>query len=529
MTANGFVDEIVALHRARFPLVYVLTHEERRALVELQKAATRRHKDTALHVWRFTTGWDVAPGGGAIEAGFAKQDPAAALDTIVELKPQPPSLCVLCDFDPFMDDPGIVRRLRDLDAMLRTEKAHTVVILSPRLVRPVHLEKALYVLDFPLPDRQTLAALVDGAMATVSDRLQERGGSGLPPIAPTVREEAVRLLAGLTYDEADNIVAKTLVCQRALDPAFIAREKEAAIKRTEVLEVVTPTESLADVGGHELLKASLREAQASLSDDARAFGADPVGGMLFVGIPGAGKSQIVKAAANDWKLPLLRADVGRLMGSLVGESEHRARQLTQIAEAIAPCVLFFDEIEKGLSGVRSSSQTDGGTTARVFGHLLTWMQETTAPVIVLGTANDVTALPPELLRRFDEIFWFDTPDADERGEIWGIHLRRRQRSVDTVDMPELVARSDGYTGAEIEKAVQKALRRAYLDHRRPLTTTDLVEALTTAEPLAKTRRDEMEAAKKALGGLAKPTRTAAARGPAGRRAGVRAIDLPNMN
>lgn len=326
-----------------------------------------------------------------------------------------------------------------------------------------------------------------------------------PALSADVREEVIRLLSGLSYNEAENIVAKSLVVRHALDPELIASEKKAAIRKTEVLEIVSTSDRLADVGGHERLKRWLAEAQLSFSDDAKAFGVEPVRGTLFVGVPGAGKSLIVKAAANDWRLPIVRVDVGRLMGSLVGESESRARQLTQILEASAPVVAWLDEVEKGIGGVASSAHTDAGTTARVFGHLLTWMQETTSPVMIAATANDIAMLPPEFLRRFDAIWFFDVPSRRERAQIWTIHLRKRGRDPQTFDLERLADQSDKYTGHEIEKAVKQALRRAYLDGQRAVAEDDLLGILRSAEPLAISHADRIEAARKALGGLALPT------------------------
>ncbi len=259
------------------------------------------------------------------------------------------------------------------------------------------------------------------------------------------------------------------------------------------------------------------------------FGVEPVRGALFVGVPGTAKSLIVKATANDWRLPIVRVDIGRLMGSLVGESEARARQMTQILEASAPAIAWMDEIEKGLGGVASSAHSDAGTTARVFGHLLTWMQETTAPTLILSTANDLSMLPPELLRRFDAVWFFDVPTFEERAQIWTIHLRKRGRDPGRFDLDRLALGSENYTGAEIEKATKQALRRAFLDGRRAITEEDLLGILRSAEALAISHADRIEHARKALGGLAQPTSLPrAAHSKAGRTVeadGTRRLDL----
>jgi SpoVK/Ycf46/Vps4 family AAA+-type ATPase len=206
-----------------------------------------------------------------------------------------------------------------------------------------------------------------------------------------------------------------------------------------------------------------------------------------------------------WNLPVVRLDMGRLMGGLVGESEHRAREMTRIVEAIAPCVLHADEVEKGIGGVESSAHTDSGTTARVFGHLLTWLQESRAPFFLVGTANRPDLIPPEFLRRLDAVWWFDVPAPDERRQIWEIHLRKRGRDSQQFDLARLIAESEGYTGAEIEKAVKQALRRAFLDGEHEPGADDLAAALREAEPIRRSHAERLDQARRSLRGLEKPT------------------------
>jgi AAA+ superfamily predicted ATPase len=506
-----FVNEMLALLKARYPIVYLLTPEEGRAVKTLQDVASTWGAST-FYIWSFTDGWtDYAGNEVSIGDDRDRENPRGALNTVYSMKlaHDAKALFVLKDFDVFLDDAGVVRRIRDCDVALRTRPS-TIVITSPRLVLPPHLQKTLHVVDFPLPDRDEIASLVDAAVRAFASRLAAKGDRKNVAPTPEVREEVIRLLQGLTWDEADNIVAKSLAVRHCLDPALVAAEKKAAIRKTEVLEIVTTDDRLQDVGGHDALKEWLQEAQLSFSDDARAFGVEPVKGMICVGVPGTGKSFIIKAAANDWRLPLVRVDIGRLMGSLVGESEARARQLTQVLEASAPVVAWMDEIEKGIGGVHSSAFSDSGTTARVFGHLLTWMQETKAPVFIAATANDISLLPPELLRRFDAVWYFDVPSYEERLQIWAIHLRKRGRDPQQYDLHSLAAGSDGYTGAEIEKAVKQALRRAYLEGKRPITEADLLGILRSAQPLAVSRRDQLRAAEIALAGIARKTSAPAA-------------------
>jgi AAA+ superfamily predicted ATPase len=528
-TTAEFIQHVAALERARFPLLYVVTREERRALVALQNAAAARN--AALFGWSLTRGWTDAEGRPA-PFGSGTEDPRAALEAIVKRTSPGRELYMMRDLDLFLPDPGIMRLVRDLDALLR-ERTQTLIALSPRLALPPHLGGCFHVLDFPLPERAVFEELIDRVAEAARSALDGRGrrsaeAGALAP-DPRLRETLARALAGLTYDEAENILGLALVTRRRLDPDLVAEEKRQAIRKTEVLEVVTSDDDLDQVGGHEALKAWLREAQLSFSDDARAYGIEPVRGTLLVGIPGAGKSLIAKATGASWHLPIVRLDIGRLMTGIVGGSEARAREMTQIIEAIAPVVCWVDEVEKGVGGVASSAHSDSGTTARVFGHLLTWVQESKAPFFLIATANDPSLLPPEFLRRFDSVWWFDAPTAAERRQIWAIHLKKRRRDPAAFDLDRLVAESDRYTGAEIEKATKQALRHAYLDGRREPATDDLLQTIHQAEPIKATQADRLRLARESLGGLAQDTTLRATAGGEGARVGTtlprRTLDL----
>jgi len=277
MTTSEFIDHVVALDCARFPLIYVQTSAERRALHTLQQAAARRKSQ--FWSWSLTQGW---AGVASIEKPpfpHAEGDPQAALETILKLDPKaPPAMFVLVDFDPFLEDAGIVRRLRDCDTLLRT-RLHTVLLTSPRLVLPPHLATALHVLDFPLPDRAVFEELITGSLT----RAHAQSKKIAPGMPDDLREMIARSLSGLTHDEAENILALSLVTRRQLDPALIAAQKTQIIRKSDVLEMVSTTDRLEDVGGHDHLKAWLREAQLSFSDKARAYGIEPVRATLFAG------------------------------------------------------------------------------------------------------------------------------------------------------------------------------------------------------------------------------------------------------
>jgi SpoVK/Ycf46/Vps4 family AAA+-type ATPase len=281
-------------------------------------------------------------------------------------------------------------------------------------------------------------------------------------------------------------------------------------------------EDLPEVGGLDLLRSYLNRRRRAFSDEARAYGTPMPKGLLLVGVPGTGKSLACKTLAKLWKLPLIRIDVGALMGSLVGQSEANVRQALAIAESAAPCIVWLDELEKGLSGLQSSGASDGGTTARVFGTFLTWMQERTSPVYVVATSNDIQALPAELLRagRFDDIVFVDLPNPIEREEIWRIHLGRVSRDAEAFDVRALVAASEGYTGAEIEASIGEALYAGF-DEGREIETADLIEAIKGRVPLTVTMSEQIDALRAWAARRAKPASSKAGQGRGEASAGGR--------
>lgn len=457
--------------RARYPLLYLLTHEEERAIAVLGALAESLRKDVIL--WSFTEGLGGDPG---------TRDPLAALEAIARADGR--GLYVLRDLHAFFHNPGVVRKLRELGHAVK-QTAKSVVLLSPVLALPPELEKELAVVDFPLPDTATIAQMIDraGEMA------------GRPAKLDLLQKERLAGAAkGLSAGEIANALAKALVVHRALDDraiAVMAEEKRQILRKTGVLEYFDHPEAISMVGGLEELKEWLRKRVSAFGSLARDYGLPEPRGVLLAGVQGCGKSLVAKAIANQWQLPLLRLDVGRLMASLVGASEENIRQALATAEALSPVILWVDEIEKGFAYVGSS---DGGTGARVLATFLTWLQEKESPVFVVATANDIQRLPPELLRRgrFDEIFFVDLPDADERRAILEIHLRKRRRHVPDFDLPTLADACEGFSGAEIEQALIAALYDAF-DAGRALTDADVQAAFAATVPLSRTMADSIEA------------------------------------
>ena len=423
--------------RARYPLLWVVTPEERRALAEIEALAAEQRKRVLW--WSGTIGL-VNPALPDRE-DTSKRDPLALLKAIQEDKE--PCLWVLRDFHPFLKDANIVRRLREVAFSLQASNK-TVILLGPVLKIPPELEKEITVVDFDLPTAAHLQMMLDG----IADTLR-RSGQGSVNLDKRQRARLVQSCLGLTENEAANAVAKAVVqAEGALDGRAVeavTAEKQQIIRKSGLLEFYDNTEVMENVGGLDVLKEWLRKRVRAFTDEARAFGLPEPKGILLVGVQGCGKSLVARSVANAWRLPLLRLDVGRLFASLVGSSEENLRQAIKVAESIAPVVLWVDEIEKGFSGVGSSNVSDAGTAARVFGSFVTWLQEKQKPVFVIATANDVSQLPPELVRkgRFDEIFFVDLPTAHERVDIWRIHLIKRNRDPGKFDLPSLAMASEG--------------------------------------------------------------------------------------
>lgn len=479
-------DDLDLYIRARYPLLWVVTPEEVRAIGEIEQLARTQRK--RLLLWSYTSG--LTNPARPEDEDKNRREPQALLQSILDDKES--GIWVLRDFHPFLKDAAIVRRLRELAFKLGAS-AKSVILLSPVLKIPPELEKEVTVIDFDLPTSAQLQELVDGVIAKL--RESDRVDAGLDR---RQRARLVQACLGLTESEASNALAKAIVqAGGALNGEAIEAvtvEKKQIIRKSGLLEFYDNGELMENVGGLDILKTWLNKRLRAFTDEARSFGLPAPKGILLVGVQGCGKSLIARSVANMWRLPLLRLDAGRLFTSLVGSSEENLRQAIRTAEGIAPAVLWVDEIEKGFSGVGSSNISDAGTTARVFGSFITWLQEKQKPVFVVATANDITNLPPELVRkgRFDEIFFVDLPTAAERSDIWRIHLAKRNRAPEQFDLTTLAMSSEGLSGAEIEQAVIAGLYEAF-DASRPLEMSDLLAVLHDTVPLSTMMREELDA------------------------------------
>lgn len=462
--------------RAGYPALFIVTPEEQRAEAEIKAAASELNY--ALHVWSITEGLINTTTGAARDAG----DALAALTLIESLEER--SLIVLRDFGLELEDADsiIIRKLRDV---LRTAKTQskTLLLLGCEHKLPAELHHEITVLRFALPGKEQLGTVLDAI--GVSGKLQ--------PLSAEKREPALNAATGLTTIEAENAFALSVIECGEISPSVISREKAHALKQGGLLEVIEGCPSLDVIGGLDVLKGWLIQRKDAFSDRARAYGLPSPKGLLILGIPGTGKSLTAKATASVFGLPLLRLDAGRIFAGLVGQSEANLRSALQTAEAISPCVLWLDELEKAFAGTKGSGGTDGGTSSRVFGSFLSWMQEKTAPVFVVATANDVSQLPPEFLRkgRFDEVFFVDLPNQRERADIWELVIRKFERNEARFDHVMMARASETYTGAEIEQAFIEAMHAAFAEHREP-NELDVANALCNMVPLASLMGEEIE-------------------------------------
>ncbi|MBF0301108.1 MAG: AAA family ATPase [Oligoflexia bacterium] len=488
------LSEIDILVRSRYPLIYILSHEEHR----IEKLISRmiKNQKKAFKVWSVTSGLkdykyhiDVEEEkNDVIETNPIFTDPLELLEHII--KNDEATLFLLKDFHAFLDDFTVIRKLRDAVYKLNASYKN-IIIVSPVLKLPEDLQKEICLIDFPLPDHLEIFDL----LRDVAKDLKQTNSK----LVNLNKEDGLALAKaaqGLTLFEAENVFSKAVVIDSVLDKRdldLILKEKQQIVRKSGILEYYPSTSNIDDLGGQTKLKKwlSLR-GKALFSEEAKKFGIPSPKGILLLGPPGTGKSLTAKAISNFWKLPLLKLDFGKIFSGLVGSSEENMRTAIKTAEGLAPAVLWVDEIEKGLSGEKGG-KSDGGTSARVLGTFLTWMQEKESNVFVFATANSIDCLPPELLRkgRFDEIFFLDLPSNKEREEIVKIHLTKRKRDFKIFDLQLLSEKSKGYSGAEIEQSIIEALYNAFYEQRE-LNTNDIAEALKIMVPLSTTHAETIK-------------------------------------
>jgi len=432
-------------------------------------------------------GGDGAPGtsGGSI---YNTREPVQALANMETMTVE--AVYILKDFHRHMDDPVVVRRLRDVGQKFAANRK-TVVITAPELTVPAELTTLVEYFDLPLPDRDRLHEIIHD----VYTRLSKTYTLKLQLDAPGVDAMSANL-RGLTEEEAERAISQALVTRYALCPESVTdvlEAKKQLLRHSRMLEFIEASDNMASVGGLENLKHWLGQRRGAWEDAAREFGLEPPHGMIILGVQGCGKSLCARAVAGEWRLPLVKFDTSAVYDKYIGETEKRIRKVFQVAEGLAPCVLWIDELEKVFAGSGpDSASADAGVSSRLLASFLSWMQDRKAAVFVAATCNNVTVLPPELIRkgRFDELFFVDLPNQAERKQIFSIQLARRKRNPSEFDLEKVAAAAKGYSGAEIDAAVQGALYAAYSE-KKPLTSQSLVDALGQTVPLSITRAEEI--------------------------------------
>jgi len=475
------------LIRARYPLIAVISHEESRVMSAIKTVAKDMKLSKGQPVPRRVVEWALTSGLTGIDGITADEfaDPNAALDYIAkfdEAGKDTPTIFVMKDLHRVMEnDLRVVRFLRDISARFEIRK-HNLILLSPVLQVPADIEKQIAVIDWPLPDVEELASIIQQAEMDL----------GAPVSLNGKRDMVIQALRGLTDNEAANVLKVGVIATGELGEGILSHileEKKNIIRKNGVLEYFDAAVTMNDVGGLDELKQYASENRTAMSAEARAAGVDAPKGVLLVGPAGTGKSLSAKAIAGG-QFPLLRLDVGKLLGGgRVGEAEGNITSALKVAEAVSPCILWMDEIEKAMADNNGAS--DGGVMMRVLGSLLTWMQETTAPVYVVATSNNISALKPELLSRFDDVMYVDLPDNISREEILRVHLSKRSVKAPK-DLKAIVEATWGFSGREIERAVKYAIKRAFFE-KKPVTASHLLKAAQGIVPTSITKREEIEA------------------------------------
>jgi ATPase family associated with various cellular activities (AAA) len=483
MSTSDARREIALLVNSHYPIICLETWEETRATEILTQVA----EDLVLPLYDWTLSQGMARLGGA--PIYNTQEPLQVLTQISALDSD--GLYLLKDFHKDLSQDIIVRKLRDISEKFRRAR-RAIFILAPSVVIPVELEKDVARFTLSLPDEQELGEV---AAATLRDlQRQYKIQVNLPPgQGPLV----ARALGGLTGQEARRVLNQAVLEKMKLDLgaiSLIRSVKGSLVRDQGVLEFLEPSEDLKSVGGLGRLKSWLDKRRGALTPEGERFGLEPPRGVLILGTQGCGKSLCAKAVAREWNMQLLKFDSSSLFDKYIGESEKNLRKSLQVAEAVAPAVLWIDEIEKMFPNAALHSESDGGLSMRIFGTFLTWMQEKKAAVFVVATSNDISALPPELLRkgRFDEIFFVDLPTPEERKIIFTIHLSRRKQEPSKFDLTRLAAASEGFSGAEIEQAISSALYTAF-SLKSPLSTEMILKELQSTYPLSTTMREKVEA------------------------------------
>ena len=472
-----FTSELALFLKARYPIIYINTIEEDRVEYVIRKNI-KTNLNRSIYSWDFVDGYTNNPN----NQGFAKRNPLQALELVERLNSETPALFLLKDFNRFLTDLSISRKLRNISRILKLQPK-TIIIIGSDLTIPNELKELITVIQFQLPleeeINQELTRLINSLNIEIDSELFEN---------------LTRTCQGLSLERIRRVLSKIIATYKTIDENSISvllSEKKQIISQTEILEYCSVTEKIANLGGLNNLKEWLKKRKTAFSVQALNYGLPTPRGLLLIGIQGTGKSLTAKAIANDWQLPLLKLDVGKLFGGIVGESESRLRQMITVAETISPCILWIDEIDKAFTNTESKS--DSGTSNRVLATFISWLSEKTKPVFVISTANNIELLPLEIIRkgRFDEIFFLDLPKMEEREEIFKIHLQEfRPDNWKSFDYLKLAQLSESFSGAEIKQSIIEGMYQAFYE-KREFTTDDICLALKELIPLANLESNQM--------------------------------------
>lgn len=463
-----FEEELVILLLSRHLLIYITTFEEERLEYYISKIANNQYP-CSIYLWNFIDGYQNNPN----YFGEAKRNPLEALNLIENLDSLTSKIFILKDFHLFLNDISVVRKIKNLSVKLKNSNSHIIIIASEIQLSPL-LQGMVTILEFPLP-----------TLIEIKSELIR-----LFQIASTESKINMDSLAfaykGMTMDVIRRSVAKLISSQKSTKQILdiIAEEKKQLIRQTDILEFYPVYNTIDDIGGLNNLKIWLHKRSDAFSNQAQAYGIPYPRGILLVGIQGTGKSLSAKAISQQWSIPLLRLDIGKIFGGIVGESERTMRKMIKMAEESEPCVLWIDEMDKAFN--RNSSNSDSGTTNRVLSSFLTWLSEKNKRVFVVATANNVLNMPPEILRkgRFDEIFFLDLPSKQERYKIFKIHLVKfRPLTWTRYDIHYLSRITENFSGAEIKQSIIEAMHNAFYE-KRDFTTKDISLAVQESIPLA---------------------------------------------
>nr|YP_009308938.1 hypothetical protein [Toxarium undulatum]AOS86681.1 hypothetical protein [Toxarium undulatum] len=465
-----FNDELTLLLKARYPVIYINSIEEDRV-----EYLIRKHIKTTLnrsiYSWDFIDGYINNPN----KTGFGKRNPLQALELIERLTSETPAIFLLKDFNIFLTDISISRKLKNVSRILKLQPK-TIIILSSDLSIPKELQDLITILEFQLPSEDEINHELKRLIKILNIQIDQ-----------TLFENLSRACHGLSIERIRRVLSKIIATYKNINQdsiTILLNEKKQIIRQTEILEYWSVNEKIDNIGGIENLKQWLKKRKTSFSIQASNYGLPTPRGLLLIGIQGTGKSLTAKAIATEWQLPLLKLDVGKLFGGIVGESESRLRQMIDLAQTLSPCILWIDEIDKAFSN--NESKGDSGTSNRVLGTFISWLSEKTKPVFVVATANNIELLPIEVIRkgRFDEIFFLDLPKLEERKQIFKIHIKEfRPKTWEVFNYQKLALLSKEFSGAEIRQSIIEAMYQGFYEQRE-FNTEDICSALTEIVPLA---------------------------------------------